>query len=259
MEQTFRSAEITGSAHFEIGEVYYCNRMIFDEPVTYTNIRSTLTTTSINSSDAFGVLETVGWTPAMVALDTMEKAARIRLWQVELNDFLGTCIKIVGPVDSVTAAIEAGHRIAETMQGRPHSTVIPRPSDQGLKGIDSPVEFNPLIQQFVVKEPAISSPNDSEEAAPVANSPVQALGFIETQGFTAVFEAIDTACKAAQVDVVGKEKLGGGYVTIVIRGDVAAVRAAIEAAKPKVEGLGKLIAAHVIARPSDSVLSLLPK
>ncbi len=93
----------------------------------------------------------------------------------------------------------------------------------------------------------------------MSNEPIQALGFIETQGFTAVFEAIDTACKAAQVDVVGKEKLGGGYVTVVVRGDVAAVRAAIDAARPKVEGLGKLIAAHVIARPSQSVMALLPK
>ncbi|MCR9295859.1 MAG: BMC domain-containing protein [bacterium] len=93
----------------------------------------------------------------------------------------------------------------------------------------------------------------------MSSETIQALGFIETQGFTAVFEAIDTACKAAQVEVVGKEKLGGGYVTIVIRGDVAAVRAAIDAAQPKVAGLGKLIAAHVIARPSESVLALLPK
>ena len=87
----------------------------------------------------------------------------------------------------------------------------------------------------------------------------QALGFIETQGFTAVFEAIDTACKAASVEVVGKEKLGGGYITVVIRGDVAAVNAAIEAAKPRVEGLGKLIACHVIARPCEAALGLLPK
>ncbi len=87
----------------------------------------------------------------------------------------------------------------------------------------------------------------------------QALGFIETQGFTAVFEAIDTACKAASVQVVGKEKLGGGYITVVIRGDVAAVQAAVDAAKPGVEGLGKLIACHVIARPSESVMALLPK
>lgn len=86
-----------------------------------------------------------------------------------------------------------------------------------------------------------------------------ALGFIETQGFTAVFEAIDAACKSANVEVVAKEKLGGGYITVVIRGDVAAVSAAIESGKSKVEGLGKLIAAHVIARPSAQVMSLLPK
>ncbi len=209
---------------------------------------------------AFGVLETKGWTPAMVALDAMEKAASIRVWQVELNDMLGTCLKIVGPVDSVYAAIEAGRAVAETMQGSPpSSTVIPRLSAGGLKGIDSKVEFNPLIQQHVVKELSDYPGLLTDKVNNVSSEPIQALGFIETQGFTAVFEAIDTACKAAQVDVVAKEKLGGGYVTVVIRGDVAAVRAAIDAAKPKVEGLGKLIAAHVIARPSQSVMALLPK
>lgn len=211
----------------------------------------------VETETAFGVLECTGWTPAMVALDAMEKAARIRVWQVELNDFLGTCIKIVGSVDSVRSAIDVGHRIADQMQGRPVSTVIPKLSDEGRKAIASKVEYNPLICQNVVHE--IPETSDSSGSTQMAASDVQALGFIETQGFTAVFEAIDTACKAAQVDVVGKEKLGGGYVTIVIRGDVAAVRAAVDAAKPKVEGLGKLIAAHVISRPSDSVLQLLPK
>lgn len=188
----------------------------------------------------------------MVALDTMEKAARISIWQVELNDFLGACIKVRGSVDAVRAAIEVGHRTAEQMQGKPVSTTIARLSDEAVHGIDSPVEYNPLIQQNVVKQLSENKENS------VASDSVQALGFIETQGFTAVFEAVDTACKAAQVDVVGKEKLGGGYVTIVLRGDVAAVRAAVDAARPKVEGLGKLIAAHVIARPSQSVLALLP-
>ena len=75
----------------------------------------------------------------------------------------------------------------------------------------------------------------------------------------AVFEAIDSACKAANVEVIGKEKLGGGYVTVIIRGDVAAVKAAVEAGVAKVGSLGKLIAGHVIARPSAAVLSLLPK
>jgi carbon dioxide concentrating mechanism protein CcmO len=216
------------------------------------NLMTANPTVPVQDSSALGVLETNGWTPAMVALDAMEKAARISVWQVELNDFLGTVIKIRGSVDAVRSAIDVGHRTAQQMQGKPVSTVIPRASQESLKGIFSANEFNPLIQQNVVKQ--IST---NEELSVSAES-IQALGFIETQGFTAVFEAIDTACKAAQVDVVGKEKLGGGYVTIVIRGDVAAVRAAVDAAKPKVEGLGKLIAAHVIARPSQSVLALLP-
>jgi len=86
-----------------------------------------------------------------------------------------------------------------------------------------------------------------------------AIGLIETQGFAAVFEAVDTALKTASVEVLAREKLGGGYITVVIKGDVAAVRAAIDAAKVKVEGLGRLIAAHVIPSPSQGVLSLLPK
>ena len=206
----------------------------------------------VTESTSFGVLETTGWTPAIVALDAMEKAAEIRVWQIELNDFLGTCVKIVGNVDAVRTAIEVGHKVAEQMQGRPVSSVISRMAPAAVAGINSKVEFNVLIQQYVVTEMA------SEKETAVSSDAIQALGFIETQGFTAVFEAVDTACKAARVEVVGKEKLGGGYVTIVIKGDVAAVRAAIDAAKPKVEGLGKLIAAHVIPRPSSSVLALLP-
>jgi microcompartment protein CcmL/EutN len=94
------------------------------------------------------------------------------------------------------------------------------------------------------------------------NMPAQAnfaVGLIETQGFTAAFEAIDTALKTANVEILAREKLGGGYITIVIKGDVSAVRAAVDAGKARVEGLGKLIAAHVIPSPSQGVLALLPK
>ena len=100
---------------------------------------------------------------------------------------------------------------------------------------------------------------DNKGANKMADNTPFALGFIETQGFTAVFEAIDSACKAANVEILAKEKLGGGYITVVVKGDVAAVKAAVDAGKTKVEGLGKLIAAHVIARPSSNVLALLPK
>ena len=193
-----------------------------------------LSQASKRTNSALGILETTGWTPAMVALDAMEKSAAVEVWQVELNDFLGTCVKIVGSVDAVSAAIENGHSMAARMRGEPKSTVMARPSPVALDGIESRVEFNPLIQQNVVKEPTqttlentMSEAKPSETKTPSVQA-ADALGFIETQGFTAVFEAVDTACKAARVEVVGKEKLGGGYVTIVIRGDVAAVRAAID-------------------------------
>ena len=210
---------------------------------------------------ALGLLETTGLTPALVALDAMAKTAEIRVLQAEVNDLLGVCIKILGDVAAVQAAIAAGQAAADRMGGRPVVDVIPRPEGTAWAAIASPPEFNPLIQQDVVFFPVYESmpqrANDKEQA--VEKSASYALGLIETQGFTAVFEAIDSACKAANVEVVGKEKLGGGYVTVIIRGDVAAVKAAVEAGKTKVDGLGKLIAAHVIPRPSEAVLGLLPK
>jgi microcompartment protein CcmL/EutN len=212
-------------------------------------------------NNALGMLETTGFTPAIVALDVMTKAADVRVLQAELNDFLGVCVKIQGAVDAVDTAIAQGHAVAKRMGGQPVSDVIHRPDDRAWRAIHSRTEFNPLIQQDVVMQPRFEAiPDEQADKEPaVARSGSYALGLIETQGFTAVFEAIDSACKAADVEVVGKEKLGGGYVTVVIKGDVAAVKAAIEAGRTKVEGLGKLIAAHTIPRPSESVLGLLPK
>lgn len=211
---------------------------------------------------SIGILEVAGFTPAMVALDAMEKAADIHVVQAELNDFLGTVIKIGGSVDSVSAAVEAGRVAALRFGVTPIVAVIPNPEPSAMAvGILSRQERSPLLEQNVVlgqPEPPQTDETKSRESA-MAETPNFALGFIETQGFTAVFEAIDTACKAANVEVLAKEKLGGGYITIVIKGDVAAVNAAVEAGKTKVGSLGKLIAAHVIARPSANVLALLPK
>jgi microcompartment protein CcmL/EutN len=87
----------------------------------------------------------------------------------------------------------------------------------------------------------------------------QAIGILETQGLTAILEATDAMLKAADVKLVGKEKIGAAYVTVIVSGDVAAVSAAIEAGKQAVGSLGKVIAAHVIARPHDELVALLPK
>ena len=210
-------------------------------------------------SEALGILEVTGFTPAMVALDYMDKAGEIRLLQTESNDFYGVVLKVQGSVASVMAAIAAGKAAAEQMQGKPVATIINRPDDRAWAALKSPPETSPLIQQAVVKTPDYEALGTSRKEHSVADTNSFALGFIETQGFTAVFEAIDSACKAANVEVLGKEKLGGGYITVIVKGDVAAVKAAIEAGTSKVQGLGKLIASHVIARPSAAVLSLLPK
>ncbi len=197
----------------------------------------------------------------MAGLDAMEKTAGVRVYQLELNDLYGVCMKIMGSTSAVDSAIRSGYETALRMQGKPVMQVIHHPDPEALRALRSPVEYNPLIQQNIVQFP-LAQDNlyvaDVKEQSAM-DEPRFALGFIETQGFTAVFEAIDSACKAANVEVVGKEKLGGGFITVVIRGDVAAVKEAVEAGRVKVEGLGQLIAAHVIPRPSPGVLALLPK
>jgi len=85
-----------------------------------------------------------------------------------------------------------------------------------------------------------------------------ALGMIETRGFTAMVEASDAMVKAANVELVGFEKIGGGYVTAIVRGDVAAVRAAVDAGVRAAEKVGEIVSTHVIPRPHANVDSALP-
>ena len=85
-----------------------------------------------------------------------------------------------------------------------------------------------------------------------------ALGMIETKGFIGVVEAADAMVKAAKVELVGYEKIGGGYVTAVVRGDVAAVKAATEAGQRAAERVGELVSVHVIPRPHVNIDLVLP-
>jgi ethanolamine utilization protein EutM len=86
----------------------------------------------------------------------------------------------------------------------------------------------------------------------------EALGMIETKGFAAMVEAADAMVKAAKVELVGYEKIGGGYVTAVVRGDVAAVKAALEAGAKSAEKIGEVVSVHVIPRPHANVDIVLP-
>lgn len=86
----------------------------------------------------------------------------------------------------------------------------------------------------------------------------EALGLIETRGFVAMVEASDAMVKAARVRLVGYEKIGGGYVTTIVRGDVAAVRAATEAGSVAAAKVGEVISVHVIPRPHAALEEVLP-
>lgn len=86
----------------------------------------------------------------------------------------------------------------------------------------------------------------------------QSLGLIETRGLTAAIEAADTMLKAANVTIVGTEKIGSGLVTVMVQGEVGAVKAAVEAGAEAAQRVGELVAVHVIPRPHGDVKKLIP-
>lgn len=87
----------------------------------------------------------------------------------------------------------------------------------------------------------------------------EALGKIETKGLVAAIEAADAMVKAANVTLVGKELIGGGYVTVMVRGDVGAVKAATDAGAAAAGKIGELVSVHVIPRPHAELEAILPK
>ncbi|EGL82397.1 microcompartments protein [Caldalkalibacillus thermarum TA2.A1] len=86
----------------------------------------------------------------------------------------------------------------------------------------------------------------------------ESLGFIETRGFTAAIEAADAMLKAANVEIVGSEKIGSGLVSVIVKGDVGAVKAATEVGAEAAGRVGEVIAVHVIPRPHGDIQKLLP-
>ena len=86
----------------------------------------------------------------------------------------------------------------------------------------------------------------------------EALGMVETRGLTAAIEAADAMTKSAEVRLVGTEKIGSGLVTVMVRGEVGAVKAAVESGTAAASKLGELVAAHVIPRPHTDVEKILP-
>jgi microcompartment protein CcmL/EutN len=108
----------------------------------------------------------------------------------------------------------------------------------------------------VAKEKTVSTATESSERSSVE---LEALGMVETRGLVAAIEAADAMVKAANVTLIGTEKIGSGLVSVMVRGDVGAVKAATEAGGAKAGKLGEVIAVHVIPRPHSDVEKILPK
>jgi len=190
-----------------------------------------------------------------VVADQMVKAAQVRLLGIETTGNENLMIRLEGDV----AAVETALAFAETRARELGTTARVQCLSRPEPALDALVHFpnakNPLFggrDQFLPTD--FPKPENQ-----TMNTKQEALGILETQGLTAILEATDAMLKAANVTLVGKEKIGAAYVTVIVKGDVAAVTAAVEAGSRAVGQLGKLIAAHVIARPHDDLIALLPK
>ncbi len=203
---------------------------------------------------AVALLEVYSLGAALVVLDQIEKAASVSVLQAELNDYYGLFLKLSGDSASVRIAVETARSITSEMKVALTAKALDAPDAEAWRVIESPREFQPLLDQDVVFFPKVPKTTMTEKS----KTP-EALGLLETQGFTAVTAATDAACKAAGVRVIAKEKLGGGYITVIFEGDVAAVTAAVAAGKAAAESVGKLISAHVIPRPSEGVSQILTR
>jgi len=204
---------------------------------------------------ALGLAEIPFLSVTALVADEMLKAADVRLIGIEATGSQHLTVRIEGGVAAVSAALAAAERRVAELGCAALTRCLARPEAAMDRLIRFPNALNPIYggrDQFLPTDfPCPDNcPMDSNQ---------QALGILETQGLTALLEASDVMLKAAQVTLVGKEKIGAAYVTVIVRGDVAAVQAAVSAGARAVDGLGKLIAAHVIARPHADLLALLPK
>jgi carbon dioxide concentrating mechanism protein CcmO len=203
---------------------------------------------------ALGLIESPFLSITAIIADQAVKSANVRLLGIETTGNERLMVRLQGDVAAVRAAVDQAESVSGRLGVQITTEVIAQPA-AGLHAItDFPNAQNPLYggrDQFL--------PADYPQEKETMNDKNFALGILETQGLTAILEATDAMLKAANVTLVGKEKIGAAYVTVIVRGDVAAVTAAIQAGEKAVGNLGKLVAAHVIARPHEDLAALLPR
>ncbi|HEY5313965.1 MAG TPA: BMC domain-containing protein [Pirellulales bacterium] len=197
---------------------------------------------------SLALLEVANLAPALLVADRVAKVADVEILGIESTDAAAQCIKLAGSAAAVREAAEQGVALAKLMGAASSFTVLAGPLSETIKLATKPPVFSPLLGVYDARVPRERK-----------MTPSDAIGLLETQGLVAALHATDEMLKSASVALVGKEKIGAAYVTIIVRGDVAAVQAAIAAGKQTVEKLGgKLIMADVIARPHPDLAALLP-
>ena len=201
-----------------------------------------------------GYAETQFLSITAVIADAMVKAADVCLLGLEPNGTEGICIRIGADTPAaLQAALDEAEALAEKLGSSASCVSLAAPAPALREMNNGPMVINGLYggrEEF--------RPSDFKNQPNQTMKKSHALGILETQGLTASLVASDTMFKAADVELVGKEKIGAAYVTILIRGDVAAVNAAIEAGKEAAADHGKVIAAYTIARPHEDLNQLLP-
>lgn len=197
---------------------------------------------------SLALLEVNNLAPSFLVADACSKTSNVRILGIESADGAGQCIKLVGSVADVVAAAERGVELAKRMGSYAMFSVLPAPLDVTRELANCKPVFSPLLGVYDNR-----IPKDNTMAT------TEALGLLETQGLVAALHATDDMLKASNVTLAGKEKIGAAYVTIMVRGDVAAVQTAIDVGRQTVERLGgKLILADVIPRPHADLAKLLP-
>ena len=212
-------------------------------------------------SIALGFVEVRHLSITAVVADALAKSADVQLLGLEPAGTELILIRIAGnSVADVKAALDTAEAEALRLGGEATTTLLAKPDDRILSLNEGPLVVNSLYGGREELKPTDHQPNklQTQSTQTTMSKPQKAIGILETQGLTASLEATDAMLKSADVSLVGKEKIGAAYVTIIVEGDVAAVKAAIDTGAAAVGDLGTLIAAHVIARPHDDLVALLP-
>lgn len=204
---------------------------------------------------SLGLIEVYSLGVAIVVADRAVKAGDVAIAGVEGSAGTDITIKLVGDAANVRSAVAAGKAAAEAMAAKVVASLRLNYQDSArVPMVYTKQEYSPINDGNLHMLPR----DGQQGATPQGARKMQALGLLETQGLVAVIEGSDAMIKAANVEIVGKEKIGAAHVTVMIRGDVAAVKAAIDAGKAAAEKVGKVVAAHVIARPHEALAKLLP-